>query len=164
MSSTATLNSRTEYREGVGVEPVRIVEHIHGHLGWLAAVALVHPAALLRHKTRRAHLAVAIPTVLVTLTAGIGAWLYAPYRQELRPTIFLHSPAMGLLFERKEHLAVGAVVFAWAGAAAYFSAPRATPDIREQLRVLAYHAFCAAAILGVLVAILGTTVATYRTF
>ena len=36
----------------------------------------------------------------------------------------MHAPSIGLLFERKEHLAFGAVVLAWAGAAAYFAAPR----------------------------------------
>lgn len=68
------------------------------------------------------------------------------------------------MFERKEHLAFGAVVLAWAGAAAYFAAPRATPKMRETLRTIAFRAFCASAALAVLVALLGTIVAVYKTF
>ena len=36
-------------------DAARVGEHIHGHLGWLAAVALAHPAILLRQLGRRAH-------------------------------------------------------------------------------------------------------------
>ena len=146
------------------LDPVRLFEHVHGHLGWLAAATLVHPAILLRSRTRSAPLAVAFATVLVTLAAGIGVGLYASYRARLKQGIFIHAPSVGLLFERKEHLAFGAVLLAWAGAAAYFAAPRAAKDTRQGLRTLAFHAYCASAALAVLVAILGTVVATYRTF
>ncbi|CAN5846357.1 hypothetical protein BH11MYX4_BH11MYX4_57320 [soil metagenome] len=146
------------------LDPVRLAEHLHGHLGWLAAATLVHPAIVLRSRTRRAHLAVAFSTGFVTVAAGIGLWIYAFYRERLKQGIFLHAPSVGLLFERKEHLAFGAVMLAWAGAAAYFAAPRATPDTRQRLRTIAFHSFCASAALAVLVAVLGTVVATYRTF
>lgn len=146
------------------LEPVRLLEHVHGHLGWLAAAVLVHPAILLRSRTRRAHWAVGVSAAFVTVAAGIGLWLYVAYRERLKQGIFMHAPAIGLLFERKEHLAFGAVVLAWAGTAAYFAAPRATPETRERLRTLAFRAFCASAAMTVLVAILGTVVAVYRTF
>ena len=146
------------------LDPVRLLEHVHGHLGWLAAAVLVHPAIVLRSRTRRAHWAVGLSAAMVTVAAAIGLWLYVAYRERLKQGIFMHAPAIGLLFERKEHLAFGAVVLAWAGTAAYFAAPHATAETRERLRTLAFRAFCASAALTVLVAILGTVVAVYRTF
>lgn len=148
----------------MSLDPLRLIEHVHGHLGWLAAAALVHPAVALRSDTRRAHLAVGLATAFVTAASALGAWLYVSYREELRQGIFLHAPAIGLLFERKEHLAFGAVVFAWAGASAHFAAVRATPEARPGLRTIARRAFTAAAALAVLVAVLGTVVAVYRSF
>ncbi len=146
------------------LDPVRLTEHIHGHLGWLAAATLIHPAIVLRSPTRRAHLAVGLSTGFVTVASAIGVFIYVAYRERLKQGIFLHAPVVGLLFERKEHLAFGAVVLAWAGAAAYFAAPRATPQTRARLRTLAFQSFCASAALSLLVAILGTVVASYRSF
>lgn len=124
----------------------------------------MHPAIVLRSRTRRAHLAVAASTALVTAAAALGAILYVDYRERLKQGIFLTAPAIGLLFERKEHLAFGAVVLAWAGAAAYAAAPRAAEPTRRLLRTVAFRAFAAAALLAVLVAALGTVVAVYRSF
>ena len=146
------------------VTVLRLVEHVHGHLGWLAAAVLVHPAVLLRHKTRRAHAAVGSAAALVTLAAALGAWLYVGYREHLKQRLFLESRSLGLLFERKEHLAFGAVLLAWAGAAAYFASARAHGVTREHLRTIAYRAFSLSATLAVVVAVLGTTVAVYLSF
>ncbi len=145
-------------------DPVRLVEHVHGHVGWLGAVALIHPAIVLRSRTRRAHLAVALSTAIVTVAAGGGLWLYVFYRERLKQEVFVHAPAIGLLFERKEHLAFGAVMFAWAGAAAYVAAWRATGKTRERLRAIAHQSFRVSASLAVFVAIVGTVVAVYRGF
>ena len=146
------------------LDPLRLTEHVHGHLGWLAAALLAHPAIVLRDRTRRAHLAVALSTTFVTVASAIGAWLYVAYRDDLRQAIFASSPAIGLLMERKEHLAFGAVVLAWAGAAAYFAAPRATGEHRALLRTVAFRAFVCSAVLCCAVAILGTVVAAYKSF
>lgn len=146
------------------LDPVRLIEHVHGHLGWLAAALLVHPAIVLRSRRRRAHWAVGLSTGLVTVASAIGVWLYVAYRERLKQGIFLRAPVIGLLFERKEHLAFGAVLLAWAGAAAYFAAARATPPTAERLRTVAFRAFCGSAALAVLVAVLGTVVAVYRSF
>jgi hypothetical protein len=140
----------------MSLDPLRLIEHIHGHLGWLSAAALVHPAIVLRDRARRANLAVGLATTFVTVASGIGVWLYVSYREKLRQGIFLHAPAIGLLFERKEHLAFGAVVLAWAGASAYVAASRATPEVRGSLRTIAHRSFVAA--------VLGTVVAVYRSF
>jgi len=148
----------------MSLDPLRLLEHVHGHLGWLSAAALVHPAIVLRSPKRRAHLAVGLGTTLATVAAAIGAWLYVSYREKLRQGIFLHAPAIGLLFERKEHLAFGAVVLAWAGAGAYVAATRAEEGRRGALRTIAHRAFVASAAFAVLVSVLGTVVAVYKSF
>ncbi len=146
------------------LDPLRLQEHLHGHLGWLAAISLVHPAVLLRRTKRKAHLAVALSVATVTLVGGLGVAMYGAYRDRLRQGIFQHGPAYGYLFERKEHLAFGAILLAWAGAVAYFGAARLEGEVRERLRKAAHWAFVAAAALAVVAAALGTAVATYRTF
>ena len=128
------------------IDGLSLVEHIHGHAGWLAAIALIHPAVVLRRPSRRAHLAVVLATVLVTLTAALGLALYGPYREALRQPIFASAPVVGYLFERKEHLAFGAVFLAWAGASAYFGAIAVEPTLRRPLRRAAHAAFTVAAI------------------
>jgi hypothetical protein len=136
------------------MDATRLFEHVHGHLGWLSAAALVHPAIVLRAPNRRAPLAVGLSTAFVTAASAIGAWLYVGYRTTLRQRIFIDAPAYGLLFERKEHLAFAAVLFAWAGAAGYAGGHRQ----------IAFRSFVAAAALAIVVATMGTIVASYRTF
>jgi len=147
------------------LDPLRLTEHVHGHLGWLAAATLVHPAIVLRDRKRRAHLAVALSSSFVTVASAIGAYIYVAYREQLRPTIFATSPAIGLLMERKEHLAFASLVLAWAGAAAYFGAPRAKAEtMRLTLRTIAFRAFACSAALAIVVAVLGTMVGVYKSF
>jgi len=146
------------------LDTLRLLEHVHGHLGVLAAALLVHPAIVLRDRRRRAHLAVGLATATVSAGAALGAWLYVAYRAELKQQIFTHAPSIGLLFERKEHLAFGAVVFAWAGCVAYFAALRATPELRLALRTIAFRSFAASAALAVVVAVFGVVVAVYKSF
>jgi hypothetical protein len=144
--------------------PLRLQEHLHGHLGWIAAIALVHPAILLRHTGRRAHWAVGLAVGLVTLAAVLGATMYPAYRDTLRQPIFASSATIGYLFERKEHLAFGVVMFAWTGGIAYSAAMLAEERVREFLRRAAHRAFVVAAVLAFATAALGTVVAAYKTF
>lgn len=143
---------------------LRVVEHIHGHAGWVAVAVLVHPAILLRRIGRRAHLSVGVAVGIPTVVGAVGAWLYVPYRDQLRPGIFQAAPEVGLLFERKEHLAFGAVLLAWAAALAYFGSWRTEGDTRARLHKFSHRAFTIAAVLAFAVASLGTYVASYRTF
>ncbi len=143
-------------------QTLRVVEHIHGHAGWLTAVALVHPAIVLR-RNRGGAWAVGLSTALVTAVSAVGVWLYPAYCDQLKQGIFQKAPSIGLLFERKEHLAFAAVAFAWAGAAAYVVAWR-TGGTDRTFRTIAHRAFMAAAGIAILAAILGTTVGTYRTW
>lgn len=146
------------------LDPVRVQEHVHGHLGWLAALALVHPAILLRRTKRKAHLSVVLSTGIATLTGALGVAMYGDYRDRLRQHIFQQARSMGYMFERKEHLAFGAILLAWAGTAAYFGAMRLEGQPREHLRRAAHWAFVAAATLAVATAVLGTMVAAFKTF
>jgi hypothetical protein len=145
-------------------DPLRVAEHLHGHLGWLAAIALVHPAILLRETGRRAHLSVALSVAMATLAGALGATLYQPYRERLRQPVFAHAPTVGYLFERKEHLAFAAILFAWAGAVTYAGALAAQGSVRGSLRRAAHVAFLASALFAIATAILGTVVAAYKTF
>jgi hypothetical protein len=147
-----------------GLIALRVAEHVHGHLGWLAAAALVHPAVLLRTSGRRAHLAVGLGTGIATLAAAVGVALYPAYREQLKPSIFADAPGLGFAFERKEHLAFGAVALAWAGASAYVAALAAGVVARPPLRRASHACFVMAAVLAVATAALGTCVAAYRTF
>ncbi len=147
-----------------GLLVLRVAEHVHGHLGWLAAAALAHPALLLRSTARRAHLSVALAAFVATLAGALGMALYPAYREQLKPSIFAGSPALGFAFERKEHLAFGAIVLAWAGALTYAGALVASGGVGQRLRKASHACFVAAAVFAVATAALGTCVATYRTF
>jgi hypothetical protein len=148
-------------------DPLRLQEHIHGHLGWLAAAALVHPAIVLRRAKRKAHLAVGLAVGLVTTVGALGVALYPAYRDDLRQPIFAHAPFYGYLFERKEHLAFGAILLSWAGGILYAADAarlRAEGAVVGPLRRASHIAFIAAAALAVVAACLGTVVAAYKTF
>jgi hypothetical protein len=141
---------------------VRVLEHVHGHLGWLTSAALLHPAILLRRTNRKAHLSVALATGFVTVTGGLGLWIYEPYRVRIKQSIFLEARWVGFLFERKEHLAFGAIVLAWAGATAYTLALEKPDTLRQPLRTFAHRAFVASCSLALLAAALGTAVASFK--
>jgi hypothetical protein len=146
------------------LDPLRIGEHLHGHLGWLAVLALAHPAILLRNPRRRAHLSVALAVGVSTLAAAMGVSLYGPYRERLRQPIFASARSVGYLFERKEHLAFAAVLLGWAGAASYVGALAAADGVRGPLRQVSHWAFMVSTAFALIAAALGTVVATYRTF
>jgi hypothetical protein len=144
---------------------LRVAEHIHGHMGWLSAAALLHPAILLRNPKRRAKLAVSLTTAFVTASGLLGAWIYPEYRSRLKQAIFIHTPTIGWLFERKEHLAVGAIGFAWIGCIAHLSA-RSFEDesLQRTVSVLAHRAYVISVVLCLAVACIGIVVATTSTF
>lgn len=137
---------------------LRILQHVHGPLGWLAALALVHPALLLRAR-RRADLATSLATGLATIAVGLGAYVYPHYRVRVKQKLFLEMPTMGWMFERKEHLAVAAVAFAWVGLILYrLGREGGSPGLQRG----AHRAYVAAAVCAVVTAVLGTAVAAVR--
>ncbi len=142
------------------MDPIRALAHVHGHLGWLAAAILVHPAVILMRarRTPRARTP-ALATGIVTAQAALGAWIYPAYRERVRARLFQTEPHVGWLFERKEHLAFGLVIVAWIGLVLVLTA-RSRDDEEERARLgrTAGLAYVVAAGLAVTVAILGTVV------
>jgi len=144
---------------------LRVLERIHGHLAWLSVVALLHPAILLANPRRRARLAVSLTTLAVVATALLGATIYPEYRGRIKQHIFIEAPRIGWMFERKEHLAVGAVTLAVAGCVAHLSLPLFVQDgTRSTVARLAHRAFVASFVLALLTALLGVTVASFKSF
>jgi hypothetical protein len=144
---------------------LRLLEHIHGHLGWLSVAALLHPAIILRNPKRRARLSVALATGFVVMTALFGVTIYPLYRDRIKQQIFIEAPRVGWMFERKEHLAVGAVAFALIGCVAHLTLPLVADEaVKRTLARLAHRAFILSFALALLVAVLGVTVASYKSF
>jgi formate hydrogenlyase subunit 3/multisubunit Na+/H+ antiporter MnhD subunit len=142
-----------------------VLERIHGHLGWLSVAALLHPAILLRNPKRRARLAVFLTTLFTVVTASLGAFIYPSYRERLKQHIFIEAPRVGWLFERKEHLAVGALGLALVGCVAHLSLPYFTEeDTQHTVARLAHRAFVAAFVMALVVAVIGVTVASFKSF
>jgi hypothetical protein len=104
-------------------DPVVLARIVHGQIGVLAAVALLHPSVALprggplRRGTRWSTFA---STALAAATWLSGCLLYPGYRNADRPRLFQSAPAVAYLFERKEHLAFYAFVLAIAGAGLAF--------------------------------------------
>jgi len=142
---------------------LRALAHAHGHLGWLAAVALAHPAILLRRPRRRALRAAIAATALVTLAAACGACLYPAYRATIKPALFAGAPVVASLFERKEHLGIASVVLSWSGLLLHGFSGGADAEERHLSRA-AFLSFAWAAALALAVAVMGTIVAVTRTF
>jgi len=142
---------------------VRLLEHVHGHVGWLSALALAHPALLLRRPRRNVFGVAIVATLLVTATAALGALLYPGYRAGVKPVLMAATPAIGALFERKEHLGVGALALAWTGLAALALAHRRDAAAAELGR-LAFVAYSGAAFMAVVAAGAGLIVGAHRSF
>ena len=140
---------------------VRGIEHVHGHLGWLAALALAHPAILLRRPWRRALGVAAAATALVTVAAVLGAVMYPSYRAAVKPAVLASAPALAELFERKEHLGVAAVVLAWTGLLLHALGYRNVVS-RPELSRMAFVAYAGAAVLAAFAAGAGLVVAIHH--
>lgn len=90
------------------LEALRRIASVHGLLAWSATVLLGIAAVLLAR--RRPVLVVSVfATALTAIVSGLGMLLHDPYTSRLRQRIFIHDPALGWLFERKEHFAFGSL-------------------------------------------------------
>ena len=70
---------------------LRVLERIHGHLGWLAVAALLHPAILLQNPKRRAPLAVSLATLTLIAVGALGATIYPDYSRRLKQHVFIEE-------------------------------------------------------------------------
>ena len=142
---------------------LRILETVHGHLGILAAVALLHPAILLRNGralTRGMWWSVVLTTAVTVLAFGTGIALYDDYRAVVRRELFAADPTAGLLFETKEHIVWAVLVLTLGAGAAALLAPK--PD--RHMRKAAAIVYAVAAAICLVAAGLGTYVAAVRSF
>jgi hypothetical protein len=143
---------------------LRLLERIHGHLGWLAVAALLHPAIMLRNPKRRARLSVILSTLVVLLAASLGAGIYPDYRMRIKQRIFIEAPTFGWMFERKEHLAVAAVSFTLIGCILHIFSPVFPEGSRVHAARTAHVAFVFAFAFALVVACIGVAVASFKSF
>ncbi len=144
---------------------MRAVAHAHGHVGWLAAAALLHPAWMLRRPVRRLSRVSVAATVIVTLPALSALVIYPVYRAAVKQALFVRSPMLGWMFERKEHLALGAVALAWAGLALHAASLRALDSTaRARLARPAHVCFVLSAAFTAIVSALGSWISAVAPF
>lgn len=143
---------------------LRALAYVHGHLGWLAALALAHPAVMLRRPRRRVLAVSTVATLLVSAVAAMGALLYPPYREVVKPGLSATAPLAAALFERKEHLGVLALVLAWAGLVLVALGRAAAADDRREIGRAAFAAYAGASVAALGSAAAGLVVAVQRSF
>ena len=142
---------------------LRLLETVHGHLGVLAAAALLHPAILMRRGAAlsyRSKWAVMLSTAFAVAAFGSGLVVYPAYREAVRARLFLQSTAAGFLFETKEHIAFAVIALAIGGCTCAMAAPKADAHLRQSAAWL----FAAGAGLCLTVVALGSYVTAVQGF
>ncbi len=146
---------------------LRLLESLHGHFGVLAAVALIHPAWLLRRGkplSRGGRWSVGLTALVTSVAFGLGLSIYEDYRATVKRRLFAFSREAGWAFETKEHLAFAVITLTLgATVAAFATARQRTPEARR-IRRMAGAAYGAAALVCLVVVALGTYVASMRSF
>lgn len=158
-------------------ESLHTIASIHGIAAWSSLALLVSASFFARHIQIRipkaAYLSAAAATLMLSLSACAGFALHMPYQYRLRQRIFIEAPALGRLFERKEHLAFGALMLAWCAAfalaASHFrfkartlknsSNPPQFDDISRDLKRCVIFAYAVSALLAGTACIASTIVA-----
>jgi hypothetical protein len=121
---------------------LHLVAQVHAVIAWIATAALVVALPrLIRPHRDRVTIAISAAAALgITLAGGLGVLLEAPYRSRIRQQLFVRSPSLGWLFERKEHLAFGAILLAWCALSTMVAArisrdPRRARDLERAARL-----------------------------
>ena len=80
-------------------------------LAWASLLSVIVILAMGLGSVRRrlVTLAAALAVALGAGAFGTGVMLHAPFQSKLRQRLFIASSALGWLFERKEHVAFGAL-------------------------------------------------------
>ncbi|MEO5726176.1 MAG: hypothetical protein ABI134_15245, partial [Byssovorax sp.] len=139
-----------------------LVAQVHAVVAWIATAALLAALPwLIRPRRDRVTLAIgAVAALSVTLAGGLGVLLEAAYRARIRQRLFVQSPSLGWLFERKEHLAFAAIVLAWCALAAMAASRLARePERAADLQKVARLAGITAAALALAASVMAAIVA-----
>jgi hypothetical protein len=148
----------------VSLELLQNLARLHAVAAWAATIAVM-VAALLHARRRLPAWAGAVAAALTIAASALGLALEEPYRSRLRQKLFLKAPDLGWLFERKLHLAVGAILLVLAAAAALAAAARSrSAPIQRDLARAAGLAFTAAAALLLAATAAATVVARTMSF
>lgn len=142
---------------------IRLLETLHGHLGVLAAAALLHPAIVMRKGrplSYRSRWAVVLSTAFAALAFGSGLVIYPSYRTAVRARLFLKSTRAGFLFETKEHIAYAVVAISLGACVCALVAPKNATSLRQG----AAYFYAIAAALCIIVVCLGSYVAAVHGF
>lgn len=141
-------------------DTLHLLARAHAVAAWLAtsALALALPLLLRAHRGRLTVAISAVAAAAITLCGGLGVLLDATYRSRIRQQLFVRTPSLGWLFERKEHLAFGAIVLAWCTLSTMVAAqlsrdPRRASDLHAAARVAGIAAAALALAASVMAAI-----------
>ena len=141
---------------------LQLVARAHAVVAWLATVTLLLavPPLITRPRGRFTAAIASASALGITIAGGLGVLLEAAYRAQIRQRLFVRSPAIGWLFERKEHLAFGAILLAWC-ALSTTAAARLTrePERAGDLERAARLAGIAAAALALAASVMSAIVA-----
>lgn len=144
-------------------DALRSVERLHAVAAWAATAALVATAWLCTRSgpVRRTARAVGAAAAVLVLAAGaLGVTLHDPYRSRLRQRLFLDAPRLGWLFERKQHAAFAAILFAVSALATLLRLGRGgSAEEDRHLRRSAVLAWTASAALALAASVASAVVA-----
>jgi energy-converting hydrogenase Eha subunit E len=107
---------------------------LHAWLGYASTFAVALPLALSRARRRTRLVASAVGTLLLVAATLSGLLRVEDYQQGARQALFVRSERIGWLFERKQHLAVGAALLAVVSFAAAVARARRR-SVRDALDV-----------------------------
>jgi hypothetical protein len=163
----------------VSVEELRALARVHEIVAWVATAALAVASGIIFRAPARRGPVIAISAVAIlsiTLAGALGLSLEDAYRSRIRQRLFVEQPALGWLFERKEHLAFGAILLGWSGLLSLVTAlilgarpaRRTEAELSEalasELRAAAKVGWAGAAILALAACAASTIVARYASF
>jgi len=101
------------------MNPLLLLEKLHGHIGLMAFALCLHPWFSLRQRnrpTRGTRIGGYLASAFVALCSVLGWIVYPSYRTDVKPELYRLSARVGDLFEFKEHLAWYALCLALTGA------------------------------------------------
>lgn len=145
-------------------EGVRVFVVIHAALAVIATLAALAAGALCFFRRAWFGRAAAAAFVALLLAFASGMRLDAPFRTFARQRLFVASPALGWLFERKLHASFAALGLSLAAAGAIAASAKLSPDAAPDARRAAYVASLAAAAFALFATLASLAVAPHVGF